>query len=403
MRAHSLRRTLWFANALLGAGVVGLAAWFFLVVRPATADPARLKVAFASEELEKYKRRPNAARVENAPVSNDEIKTIDRPEYQKLSYWIFSGPMPPEPAPDRGPVVEAPKPTGLETLGKPDHIIWMQADPGQPVAERSVVAWQFLDKKIGRFMPGEFIRQQGQPERFKLVDVRRPDPAVNVYEIVYDVHDDPKGAAVKSAVVLPHDARAKRSEKDPIRDVPPAGAAPAPGATAEKPVAEAPSVERGVVPGAPAPVAAADGPRPEPRFEEIRPEVRGRGTDRVEIDFDQATYDFVRGKSVESFAEKVKTTPAVDPKTGKPLGLRITGLDAQSPAQRFDVRPGDIVVSINGQPVRDRDEIIAIVQRMPQDTSRVTVGIDRNGRIITYTIDPRDPKTRREARGLVPK
>jgi hypothetical protein len=404
MRAHSLRRGLWILNVLLGAAVVGLAAWLVLVVRPATADTGRTKAEFATKAFDEYKRRPNAARVENAPVSQEQVKSIDKPDYQKLNYWIFSGPVPPEPRPDTGPVEAAPQPTGLETIGKPAFIIFMEPDPGQSVASDTVVAWQFNDKKLGFFKPGKFIRQSGQPERFLLVDVREVEPSV--HEIVYDVHDDPKAPPVKTAQLLKHDARRKETG-GPIRPVPTPGAPAAPGEGAPgegTPLAPGgDGAKPGVVAGTPPAPIAPEPARPEPRFEEIQPEIRRIGSDRIEVDFDQATYDFVRGKSVESFAEKVKTTPATDPRTGKALGLRITGIDAQSPAQKFDVKAGDIVVSINGQPVRDRDEIIAIVQRMPPDTSRVTVGIDRNGRLITYTIDPRDPKTRRAGRNLIPR
>jgi hypothetical protein len=399
MRAHSLRRTLWFANVLLGAGVVGLGAWLVLDVMPAAADPAKIKAEFAAKELDEYKRRPNAAPQQNAPVSKEHVDTIARPEYQKLNYWIFSGPMPPEPTPEGPREAAPPPPTGLETLGTPASVIYMEPGENQRVAEGSVLTWRFPDKKVAHFRLGEFIRQKGQTERFRLVDIKRPERAVSLFQIVYDVYDDPKALPVKTGLVLAHDARPKVDSKSPFRDVPVGAPLPA-----EAPVGAGEKGTPGktaVVPAQPpvAPPAPAPSTR-EVTFEQIKPEVRMIGADRVDVEFDQATYDFVRGKSVQSLAERVKTMPAIDQRTGQSLGLKITGIDAESPAQKFNVRPGDILVSVNGTKVANREELIALVQRMPADTSRVTVVIDRHGKMITFNIDPRDPATRRAARYL---
>ena len=140
----SPRRALWFACALLGAGAVGVAAWFAL----------------------------------GSP-----------------------GPSPDAPTPDAR-VPAAPAPSDLEALGAPAYVIYMEPEASQGVAADSVVAWRFVDEKVLVFKPGMFIRRPGEPERFRLVDVRRPDADVHTYEIVYDVHDDPKTLPSKAGVVL---------------------------------------------------------------------------------------------------------------------------------------------------------------------------------------------------------
>ncbi len=404
MRAHSIRRTLWFANVLLGAGVVALGAWLFTDVLPAAADPVKVKAEYAAKVLEAYKAKPNAARVENSAVSMEDVKTINRPEYEKLNYWIFSGPPPPAPQEAKAVVEGPPPPTGLETLGRVLFMLYIQPDKNARVAASSVVTWQFPDKKLGRFKPGQFVRAPGQKDRFKLVDVRRPDPDVPLFDLVYDVYDDPSGKPVKTGVVLQYDARPPPGKAFKNLTPPDATAVvagtPAEGTAEKAGPAAGGTPARGVVPATSAGPVGSEAPRPAPAFEELKPKITRTGADRIDIEFDQATYDYVRGKSVESLAETVKTQPAVDRKTGQPLGLRITGFSGNSPADKFDVKPGDILVSVNGVKIRDRAELVALVQRMPADTRRVTVVIERNGNLITFNIDPQDPKTRRAARYL---
>jgi S1-C subfamily serine protease len=92
----------------------------------------------------------------------------------------------------------------------------------------------------------------------------------------------------------------------------------------------------------------------------------------------------------------VKTEDAKDAK-GDPKGVRFTGVGEGSLASKFDVRPGDILKSINGKPVRSRSEAIEVVKGLPKDTTLVAVVIERDGRDILYNVDPRDPKTRSAA------
>jgi S1-C subfamily serine protease len=152
------------------------------------------------------------------------------------------------------------------------------------------------------------------------------------------------------------------------------------------------------VPGSPAPEGA---PAPAgTKVEDVKPKIEWESYNKARIEFNQDTFDYFRSRDPDTVAKSVKTQVAKDKKTGKTLGLKITSMGPNSPAEKFDVRPGDILVSIDGKPVESRSDAVNIIQGMSKDVSRVTVVIDRNGRKITYVIDPRDPKTRRAARYL---
>ncbi len=131
------------------------------------------------------------------------------------------------------------------------------------------------------------------------------------------------------------------------------------------------------------------------KISDLKPKFVRNTASRKDIEFDDATYRYFRGKNARSVMESVKTNVAKD-KSGKPYGVRI--VDAGSaPADVLDLKPNDVIVSINGQPVRSRSDIIRIAESLPETTTRVTVVVDRYGRKVTFNIDPRDPKTRRRA------
>jgi hypothetical protein len=396
------------ANAVLGAGAVAVGTWFFAEVKPAAADSARLKPVWAAAAKEQYERRGDPRSIQTAPVSKEALETVDRPDYRALTYWIFSGPLPPAPRSPDSPVEVVKGPEGLAALGRPKFILYVPPSEGQPVAADSVVSWLFGPNKTGQFKPGEFIAEAGAAKRFKLVNIRRSEPGVSKFVLVYEVYDDPKGSPVKTDEYI-HDATPPR-EDGRIRPLgPPAGAVPgAPGGAAAGLEGTAGAVVEGtgaaavLPPGAPEGDAAlpapavSDGPRRAATVRKVNPNL-------YEVEFDdERLYDEWAGRKIADVAETVKTQPVTDPRTGRPMGIKITGISADTPADWFDVRPGDVLVSINGQAVTDRADAVRIAQNLPRDVARVSVVIDRNGRKITYNIDPRDPRTRRQARHLQP-
>ena len=64
----------------------------------------------------------------------------------------------------------------------------------------------------------------------------------------------------------------------------------------------------------------------------------------------------------------------------------------------FDVRKGDILVSINGQKVASRADAVRIARSLGKDVKVVTVVIDRRGKLVTYRVDAQDPRNRRKVR-----
>jgi hypothetical protein len=79
--------------------------------------------------------------------------------------------------------------------------------------------------------------------------------------------------------------------------------------------------------------------------------------------------------------------------------VRVTdvGPEEASIASQFDVQRGDILKSINGQPVHNRAQAIDVVKNLPKDTTNVQAVVERNGRDIVYNIDPRDPRVKAAA------
>jgi hypothetical protein len=159
----------------------------------------------------------------------------------------------------------------------------------------------------------------------------------------------------------------------------------------------------GAAPGATPGVAAAveNGATPAAAAAEARPWVHLREDQpsTYEIRFDSSNRDAwerLRNLDRDQVAQSVKTREVAG------VGLEITGLGDGSPAAEFfDVRPGDVLVSIDGRPVQTRADAVSIVEGMdPNRSDNVTVVIDRNGRPITFVVDPTDPLTRRQGRHL---
>ena len=134
-------------------------------------------------------------------------------------------------------------------------------------------------------------------------------------------------------------------------------------------------------------------------LEDMRPEIEYNPENRNEraIKVDENTYRFLKSKNAKSIASTVKTEVARDKRTGRTIGMRITGLKEGSAAGALQVKKGDILVSINGRKVESRSAAISIVEGLSPD-GVVTVVIDRHGKLLTYKVDPRDPKTRRQIR-----
>lgn len=415
MKPHSLRKVLWLLNLGLAAAVVGVAAWFFLDVRPAVAkvvDQGRKQ----PKNLQAMRKDYESMRVTGlkwapqAPVSDKEIEeTILRPDYKKRkpTHWIFSGPLPPPITTDAptGPA-KPPAPEGLEALGKVSLVLT------DPDGSKTILFSFSGGSKSGAFGLGEFVRaSRDEDGRFRITDI--VELRDRVWEVRYDVFGDDAAKPERQGKLV-WDESQKGPPAPFLRPVGPeqplaakksGDAEPAAGSGTAKPAeGEGASGESATENGEeeaaePKVIDAGNKPAEDLTLTDLKPILHRdpRNSRRRAIEFDRNTYRYFRGKKARTIAETVKTQVQKDPQTGRVLGLRITGFDENAPADVFDVRRGDILVSINGQKVNSRSEAISIGQKLDPD-KLVTVVIDRNGRLLTYKVDPRDPQTKRRVR-----
>jgi hypothetical protein len=379
MRAQSVRKTIGILNALLLLGVGGAVAWYVLEVKPALASGAKPRewLEKAQKQYDEDKRNLRSADV--FPLKDGELDVIKRPDLVKeAGVWSYVGPVPvPLPKKEETAGTEPPPPEGIDALGKPHSVI---VHPGE---RPSMVQWKFNSNKMGYFSEGEFIKEaKTDKDRFKLIDVRMPNP--NSLSLVYEVYDDPKKAPVETKTGGPYDLSRKFDPHKLVREPIVAKAAETkPGEAPGPGPAPGPGVEP-VPPTPPVPV----------RVEDLRPTVRRTGN-RIDVEFDDATYQGFKNVTVEDVISKVRTEDVVDTKTGQKVGVRIS--DTGGVANGFDVQRGDILKRIQGTPVHSRDEAVKVVKALPKDTTLVTVVIERNGADLTYNVDPRDPKVRAAA------
>jgi hypothetical protein len=374
MKAQSLRRTLWIGTGLLTLGLAAVLGWFFVKVRPAHAAPAKDVGQWLDKRIKEYNNESIVPQV-LYPVDEKKLQHIVRDDLPKIDgkkVGVFVGPMPPEPTVDApaAPVDTGPK--GLAEIGKPTTIVYNPP--------RTSFFFQFSKEKKGEsFRVGEQVPKGG---KFTVVDVVPVPDADRQWRFVYEWVEEPGKPPKREEVVF--DLAPTNQPKDPIGPLSPPAAPPASGTVAVRPTASAEPAPS-VAPGEPPPLSA------------VRIAKNATGPNAVEFVFeDQATYDYFTKNKPETLLESIKTDTAVDAQ-GRARGIKVTGINAGSVAERFDIRAGDILVSVAGQPVHNRNQVIEVVKKIPKDTANVPVVIERNGRQITYNVDPRDPDTRRGA------
>jgi hypothetical protein len=383
MKAQSVRRLLTLSTTVLALAVVGTGAYWFLKVRPASAasskPPAWVDMSWKTYQYEKGHVR--AADV--WPVQQEDLKKhITRPDLTDpkngIGVWPYVGPLPPAPRPPEKPV-EAPKlPTGIESLGKLDAVMGLSSD-GLRGAYRWVYHPQGAPKdRFLWFMVGDFIKEpekDAKPGRFKVTKLVRLEEKPGTFVATYDVYDDPTKDPVErnktASFNLMEGARQVTSLFRPLQ---------VPG-----------------TPGKPGPATAGAGATT-PVTPVFRPKVVVTSDASRTVEFDDAeTYRTWTESGVEKMIQEIKTEEAKD-KAGQPTGIRlVSGLTKDSDLGKFDIQAGDILKSINGQPTHSRAQAIDIVKKMPKETTTVQAVIERNGRDIVYTVDPRDPEVRKAA------
>lgn len=391
MKAQRFRKILWTLNMALGAGVAGVGALLVL------DKPVEANLQFLAAAKKEYEGK-SAQPILKPALSEKEVREVLlRPEWAELPYYPFVGPKPP-PKKEKveKPVERVQGPTGLETIGRVRVMMYVPPEASGQVARSSSILWEFTDKKTKSVSPGDFVSRKDEPQRFKLIDVVQVTDTR--YRLLYEVYDDPQGKPVTSGEMV-YDNTPKPSDRitGVTVEAPVEAAKPAPAAGAPAPAAPgaAPTGYTVVGPEAgaqPAATAAAPG--------EWRARVTPTSSNRRRMEFDEGAFNHLKGKTVDQVLENVRTE---EYNRGGVQGLQIFPAGDTSMADRFDVRRGDILIAINGQPVKTRADAIRVAQALPKETSLVTVEVDRDGKRLFYDIDPRDPKTRRAAAGIAPK
>ncbi len=435
IKPHTMRRGFWLLNLALIAGVGYLGYQFFTKTRPAVASVINRK----SKKLPKpYQKQVNAyARASKSldwkprpPVMNAELeKVILRKDYEERNHWIFSGPMPPKDKPEVISDPVKPKgPRGLAAIGRVvmatyipgNHsIVFRFGKGGPPAATKSAPgkAPKAPPGNTGTFTQGEFIRETPEAaKRFKFIDLVRVNDKLGVFNVVYDVHDTSSGERVEERKMYLYDTNPPDDDSGIIVFAGDAAKRAAAKVAAEGQNGEGTAGEGGTGEAGEGETTEAVSETPtdvgttkpvesdtyvvaDLRPQDLRPKRHNLVGGRKGIAFDKRTFDYFRGKNAKKVAESIKTEIARDPKTGTTLGLRFTGFGKDSPADVFDVKRGDILVSINGQRVASRADVMGLIDRL-KNAKTVEVVLDRLGKRVTYMVDPSDPRTRREARYL---
>lgn len=386
MKAQTWRKLLGLTNAALVLGIVGGGAWWFTQVRPAAAESAK-PPKWTKESYDAYQAGAKTARAREIwPVDAEAIKQITVPdtlmnpvEKGGPYVWPYIGPVPPpkkviEPT----KVVEGPPaPSGLEVIGKPTMVYSVAEGP-------VVVTWLFTNPpsknavtiERGQFFVPDADKSKG---RFKLIDGWRVPPSLasqeRAVEIVYEVYDEKTGKLER----LEHKAFTLASDAPKVSMTPlgAGGADATPGKTPDG-----------------RPIPPDDGKAP--KVAEVKIFVKETSPGVRTVEFDEIAWRWGTRTDMNQILDEVKTKDVVDAQ-GRKAGVEISGINPGSVPSQFDVKPGDILKSINGTPVHDRAEAVDVVKKLPKDVTVVQVVIERNGRQIVYNVDARDPKVRAAA------
>jgi S1-C subfamily serine protease len=115
---------------------------------------------------------------------------------------------------------------------------------------------------------------------------------------------------------------------------------------------------------------------------------------RTYIELDEEAWVALSSRDLER--EILNDVKSEDVKEGDG-GVRVTGVAPGSVPAKFGIQQGDVLISVAGQRVRNRNEAIGVAKGLPKDTASVAVVVRRDGVEKTVIVDPRDPKARAAA------
>jgi serine protease Do len=97
-----------------------------------------------------------------------------------------------------------------------------------------------------------------------------------------------------------------------------------------------------------------------------------------------------RGSIGVTFTEEHSTNPVVLRELGVQHGIVIEGVEANSPAGRAGLKPGDVITSVNGKPVKTGNDLVNPIAQSPIGGKvRITFVRDRKEQEATLTVEDR--------------
>ncbi len=97
-----------------------------------------------------------------------------------------------------------------------------------------------------------------------------------------------------------------------------------------------------------------------------------------------------RGSIGISFTEEHSTNPVVLRELGVPYGIVIEAVETNSPAGRAGLLPGDVITTVNGNPVHAGNDLVNPIAQTPIGQKvRITYVRDRKEREVTLTVEDR--------------
>lgn len=101
------------------------------------------------------------------------------------------------------------------------------------------------------------------------------------------------------------------------------------------------------------------------------------------------------GVQVQSMTPELRAYFGVDHE----LGVLVSRVDPDSPAARAEIQAGDVILSANGEPVRDPGDLIGEVLAT-EEGEKVKIGLSRRGEEREVEVEPR-PRQVHGRRGLL--
>ncbi len=380
MKSHATRRSLWLLNVPLGLCVCAVVGWYAFDVRLAVAaapvPDARTHrpPAYWQRIDADFQWQLDAASrgVLQHPVTRELLEgfLLD-PANARMAppHFPFCGPRPSGVRSPPPPPGDPPPP--LETLGRVRMVLQTE--------EHTTFTFMFSGEESPRFCElGAYLRPDAGAKHHYLLRAAHARPAghVEIEYAAYTVGDD----TVHFTGFLGCDPYAA-ARTDVIQVAMSAAAGPA--------------TRVGIMPPRPGLGGLPAGPVPVNRLQPLRPRITPDPDDprKTHVELDDTSAALLRSEAGAKLLESMKTRSRTLPDGQRAVEI----LDAGDvPLGSFALKRGDMIYSIEDQRTPDREAILRVGRTISPEASRVTIVVNRNGRKLTFVIDPRDNKTRRK-------